>query len=208
MKRGRRLQALCAGVAALALAPSVAQGHLVVTGMGPVYDGISHFALSPEDALPVAALGLYAGLQGPARSRWGLAALPLGWLAGGLAAMGAAGPPPLVLDVATVAVFVFVGGALALNRNLEPRFGAAAAATVGLVRGLADLGGASLGGAYTLTLTGMAASAFALFAIAASLTLPLERPWMVMVARVSGSWVAALGLLLAGWLLRYGALAL
>jgi hypothetical protein len=55
------------------------------------------------------------------------------------------------------------------------------------------------------SLAGMAASAFVLFAIAASLSLALTRAWMVIAVRVSGSWLAASGLLLAGWVWRYGA---
>ena len=51
----------------------------------------------------------------------------------------------------------------------------------------------------------MVASVFVVFAVAASITLPLTRAWMVVAVRVSGSWLAASGLLLAGWVLRYGA---
>ena len=49
--------------------PQAADAHLVVSGMGPIYDGISHFGLSPEDFLPVATLALFAGLKGPRQSR-------------------------------------------------------------------------------------------------------------------------------------------
>jgi hypothetical protein len=56
-----------------------------------------------------------------------------------------------------------------------------------------------------LNTLGMAGTAAVLFALAASVTLPLSRLWMIVAARVAGSWVAAAGLLLAGWLLRYGA---
>ena len=31
---------------------TIAGAHLVTTGLGPFYDGISHFFLSPEDLLP------------------------------------------------------------------------------------------------------------------------------------------------------------
>jgi urease accessory protein len=34
------------------------------TGLGPVYDGLLHFLLSPEDPLPVLALALLAGQRG------------------------------------------------------------------------------------------------------------------------------------------------
>ena len=39
------------------------EAHLVTTGLGPVYDGIGHLVLSPEDWVPVLALGLFVGLK-------------------------------------------------------------------------------------------------------------------------------------------------
>ena len=43
---------------AILLYPHNAEAHLVTTGLGPIYDGISHFALSPEVWVPVLALAL------------------------------------------------------------------------------------------------------------------------------------------------------
>jgi hypothetical protein len=194
-------------VAAAALLPTSASAHLMATGMGPVFDGISHFGLSPEDFLPVIALGFFAGLRGPAHSRLTLGAVTLFWLAGGITAMSGLAPSDLILSSATAALFMLVGIALAANANLPPALCAALGAGLALVRGMADLSGVEGSIAHFLTLLGMTASVFAIFAFAASLTIPLKRLWLVVAARVSGSWIAALGLLLAGWLLRYGALA-
>ena len=58
--------------AALLLAPATAQAHLVNTGLGPVYDGVSHFALTPEDLVPALALALLAGQGGPRAGRLAL----------------------------------------------------------------------------------------------------------------------------------------
>ena len=33
--------------------PAIAQAHLTGTGLGPFYDGVSHFFLSPEQIIPV-----------------------------------------------------------------------------------------------------------------------------------------------------------
>jgi hydrogenase/urease accessory protein HupE len=203
---GRRVLVLVGGAAALlALTPASAQAHLVVTGLGPFYDGVSHFGLSPEDLLPIAAFGLYAGLRGAAQARWSLGALTLGWIAGGALAMTGVSLPAIVLSAASAALLLLVGGLLALNRDFGLRACAVGAGGLGLVRGLADLTGAGLTAPHALTLLGMAAGGVALFALAASITLPMRRLWMIVAARVGGSWVAATGLLLAGWLLRYGA---
>jgi urease accessory protein len=60
-------------------------GHLVNTGFGPFYDGLTHVFLTPEDLLPVIALALLAGLRGPRFRRIVLFVLPVAWLAGSTA---------------------------------------------------------------------------------------------------------------------------
>lgn len=191
---------------ALLLAPQVAEAHLVVTGMGPLYDGITHFALSPEDSLPVIALAFYAGLQGPLHTRTLLGVLPAAWIAGGLliAATGIA-PQPVLAPAATAMLLLGVGILLASNFGLPSWACALVALALGVLRGGADAVGVAMSGSTAIDLLGMAASVFTLFALAASVTLPLKRFWMIVAARVSGSWLAAVGLLLAGWVIRYGA---
>jgi hypothetical protein len=44
--------AMVAGGLALALSPMPARVHLIETGLGPVYDGIIHFALTAEGLPP------------------------------------------------------------------------------------------------------------------------------------------------------------
>ncbi len=44
----------------LAAAPP-AHAHLMNTGFGPFYDGLTHLFLTPEDLLPVVALALWRG---------------------------------------------------------------------------------------------------------------------------------------------------
>jgi urease accessory protein len=61
---------------ALALWPSLAEAHLVTTGLGPVYDGLVHFAMTPEDLIPTFALALLAGLRGASHSRRTLSCCP------------------------------------------------------------------------------------------------------------------------------------
>jgi urease accessory protein len=205
--RARTRLILVALAVAIAV-PTAAQAHLVATGMGPIYDGITHFGLSPEDYLPTVALAFFAGLRGPASVRLLLAVLPLAWLAGGLAALAGLALPAAALSAATAVMFLSIGGGLAANLDLPRPASAAAAAALGLLRGVADLSGVELSLPHFASLAGMAASVFVVFAIAASISLPLTRAWMVIAVRVSGSWLAASGLLLAGWVFRYGARAI
>ncbi len=76
--------AAVAAVTALA-SPAPAAAHLVTTGLGPVYDGISHLLVSFDDLLPVLALALLAGLNGAAAGRRALFLLPGAWLLAGFA---------------------------------------------------------------------------------------------------------------------------
>lgn len=198
---------LAIAISAFVLAPASASAHLMATGMGPVFDGISHFGLSPEDFLPVIALGFFAGLRGPAHSRRSLSAVTLSWFAGGLAAMLGFVLPDIVLSCLTAALLMLIGILLAANIGLPSALCAALGASLGLVRGMADLSGVEESLVHILTLLGMTASVFAIFAIAASFTIPLKQLWIIVAARVGGSWIAALGLLLVGWIVRYGTFA-
>jgi urease accessory protein len=189
-------------------APSLAQAHLVATGMGPIYDGISHFCLSPEDFLPVIALGLFASLRGPRHARVALAVLTLAWLIGGIVVLSGLVLPAVTLSVGTTLLFLSIGGLLVANSELPLLPCAVAALALGLVRGAADLTDVTPSPVQALALLGMSASVFVVFALTASVTLRPRRLWMIVAARVGGSWLAALGLLLAGWIMRYGALAL
>jgi hypothetical protein len=173
--------------------------------MGPLYDGISHYGLSPEDFLPIIALAFFAGLRGPALSRKMLGALTLGWLAGGAVSLSGAMFPPTSLPMATAVLFLLTGGLLSANVEVPMLAGVGTAFALGVVRAVYDVSGVYASPGHILTLIGMTAAAFATFALAASLTLPLQRMWMVVAVRVGGSWIAALGLLLAGWIFRYGA---
>ena len=205
MTRSLRLLAAFAGML-LMLVSAAAEAHLLITGMGPIYDGASHFALSPEDFLPVIAMAFFAGLRGPRHARLLSGTIPLAWLVGGGLALMTLAPPDITLSATTALLFLLVGGLLAANPDLSAAACTGLGALLGIVRGMADLADVPAGPAHVLTFFGMGMTVFVTFAIAASVTLPLKRLWMVVVARVCGSWLAALGLLLAGWVLRYGAM--
>ena len=114
MSRRRLRRALLA--AAAALLPATAHAHLVNTGLGPFYDGVSHFALTPEDLVPALALALLAGQHGSRAGRLTLFALPAGWLLGGLA--GLALPTVESAGVVTTLTFLGLGGLVAAEARL------------------------------------------------------------------------------------------
>ena len=201
MKKGciQRTGALFLGVlGVLFLLPAAAFAHLVTTGMGPVYDGIGHLLLTPEDLVPVIALSLYCGMRGARAGRYAMFMLPLAWLLGGLVGLN------LNLD-ATIPVpalsFLLLGGLIAADAKLPDQLIGPMTAMIGLVHGV--LNGLVLkSGPGGPALLGIMGALFVLVALMSAFVVSLERSWTRIVVRVMGSWVAASGMLMIGWYFR------
>ncbi len=181
------------------LLPVRAEAHLPSIGLGPVYDGVFHLFLSPEDLIPVIALALLAGQKGTGTSRRVLWVLPVAWLAGGLTGMFLGIPRSSTL---TCVSFLVLGGLIAANAKLSLSFTTALAAALGLFHGFLNGSGVNRfnDGAYFLL--GLTLAVFVVVAIFSSFVIPLRRHWALIVVRVAGSWIAASGLLMLGWALR------
>lgn len=186
--------------AVVLLAPATAHAHLVNTGLGPFYDGVSHFALTPEDIVPAIALALLAGQRGVTTGRTILFVLPGAWLLGGLA--GFAVPAIHAATILTTVSFLVLGGLVAAEARLRPVWVVALAAVVGLLHG--TLNGAAMSQAKlgALGLVGIVTTLFVVVALAAAMVVAIRAPWGRIAVRVAGSWIAAIGLLLLGWSLR------
>ena len=178
--------------------PSYASAHLVTTGLGPVYDGIGHLVMTPEDLVPVLAIALFAGLRGAAPGRRALFILPLAWFAGGILGV-------VIEDLPTFPAagisFVVLGVLVAADLKLSPKWFTAIVIVVGLVHGVLN-GVALKEGAGILGLIGIMASLFVIIAIVSAFIVSLKKPWTRIAVRVAGSWVAAIGMLMFGWLMR------
>jgi len=177
-----------------------AEAHLNSTGMGPFYDGLIHFLMSPEDIVPVLALALLAGLRGANYGRRALFTLPVAWFLGGLVGLSAssANPRPFV----AAAWFLLVGGLLAADAKISLRATTALAALLGLYHGY--LNGTGMGQFETaaVALLGLVFAVFVLIALAAAFVVRLRATWARIAVRVAGSWIAASGLLMLGWAVR------
>ena len=174
---------------------------MITTGLGPVYDGVAHFALTPEDSMTVAGLAVLAGLRGPAHGRRALFAL-VGVLVcrGGRRTVDRAAREGFTAALS----LLVVGGLVAADAPLSSWAVAAVAAVLGATHGYVD--GSSLPGDSSgfLMVLGMSAAVFVSYAIVAASLLPLQSRLAHIAMRVSGSWIAASGLLLLGWTLRGG----
>jgi hydrogenase/urease accessory protein HupE len=195
-----RWSAVACSATAVLLLPAPAHAHLVTTGLGPLYDGIGHVLVSPDDLLPVLAMAFLAGLNGRAAGRAALFLLPLAWAVGGLA--GFVARAPLVPGAAATTSFLLLGFLTAVDRRLSAALVASLAVALGLLHGWLNGAGIATAGREALGLAGIVAAVFVLVAISAAFVVSLRAPWARIVVRVAGSWIAAIGLLMLGWSLR------
>ena len=187
-------------VAATLFLPATAHAHLVNTGLGPFYDGVSHFALTPEDFLPALALAFLAGQRGSETGRVLLFALPGAWLAGGVAGLFF---PAISSAIAlTTASFILLGVLVAAEARLGTGVVLSLAVVIGGFHGY--LNGAAMSEAKlgALGLAGIVTTLFVLVSLAAAMVVAIRVSWGRIAVRVAGSWIAAIGLLLLGWTLR------
>lgn len=178
--------------------PGEAEAHLVTTGMGPVYDGIGHLLMTPEDIVPAIAVALYAGLRGKVPGRHVLFLFPLAWLAGGIAGSTANNDMTFQLPVVS---FLLLGGLIAADLRLPDTVINALAVIVGIIHGfyncIAMSGGPGISG-----LAGIMATLFVLTAIVSAFVVSLSAAWTRIAIRVTGSWIAAVGFLMLGWMFK------
>ncbi|GAH06334.1 unnamed protein product, partial [marine sediment metagenome] len=150
------------------------------------------------DLIPAFAIALFAGLRGAAPGRRALFILPLAWFVGGLLGVFIEGLP--TLPVAGIS-FLVLGALVAADLNLTNKSFMAVVIVVGGVHGI--LNGVTLKeGPGVLGLIGIMATLFVVVAIVSAFIVSLKKPWTRIVVRVAGSWVAAMGMLMFGWMIR------
>jgi len=187
---------------AVAMCPTSAEAHLNSTGMGPLYDGLMHFLMSPEDLVPALALALLAGMRGAPYGRRASFTLPVAWLVGslfGLTAVATAGSAVL-----SSFWFLLLGGLVIADAKLPLNVMTALAALLGLVHGYLNGTGMGQSGFALVALLGLASAVFILIVLAAAFVVQLRVNWARIAVRVAGSWIAASGLLMLGWSFRGG----
>ncbi len=184
---------------ALASCASQAHAHLVETGLGPVYDGIAHFALTPEDLIPALALAVLAGLRGRDHARRVIFVLPLAWLLAGI--LGTAARVSVPDSLSWVPLLV-LGGLVAADFRLPAAATTAMAAAVGLFLGLANGYAMVQAGPGIRGVLGIVGAVFVVTTLSAACAAAWQSGWLRIAWRIAGSWIAASGLLLLGWSLR------
>jgi len=181
--------------------PSVSHAHLVNTGLGPFYDGLSHLAMSPDDLLSALALALLAGLSGARTGRFVLFLLPPVWLLGGL--FGLRMEQEVSLPLFSILSFLVTGALVALDRRPPLLLISMLTCGFGFLHGF--LNGSAMAARASggfLALFGISLAVFVLVALIAALVVSLRKQWTRIAVRVAGSWITAIGLLMLGWTYR------
>ena len=163
--------------------------HSPIMGIGGVFGGVLHALLVPEHGLSLVALGLVLGRQEPATRHSAMliytAALACGLLAAALA-IGEA----LAADILLVTTGIM--GLLIAAAWMPPFLGLPLGAIAGLTLALDSRPEAATAAEVVLMLIGSAAVALA---IVAEGSVFLKGDTRFIVARVAGSWIAAIAIL-------------
>ena len=180
--------------AALALAPGAASAHAAFGDLGPFYASLLHPLADPGQGLLVAATAVLLARQPLAALRAGYAALAAGGLTGILLRSVLHLPAPG--EHAAAAAAAVFGAAALFRLPLAPVAAATLAALAGAAAGLAiDLPPglhagvlALLGGAIGIALAGL---------MVWGLVDALQRRLGMVAGAVAGSWIAAIGIMVA-----------
>jgi hydrogenase/urease accessory protein HupE len=196
-KRKQTIQGIAVALGVL-LWPSISQAHLVTTGLGPFYDGLSHLAMSPDDLLSAMALAILAGLAGARAGRNVLFLLPPVWLLGGL--FGLRMEQEVSLPLFSILSFLVTGALVALDRKPPLVLIVILTCGFGFLHGyLNGTAMAARAGGGFLALFGISSAVFVLVALMSALVVSLRKQWARITVRVAGSWITAIGLLMLGW---------
>jgi len=194
---GRHSTWFCAGLLTL-FANGPADAHFVSSGLGPFYDGVTHFAQTPADWIMVLAVALLAGMQGSDAARMCLL-LPAGWLVGGLTGQHPMLPEhPFLLPC----VLMTLGSFTACNVRVSAVVVAIISGMLGFVLGHYNGVSAYFTSGGTATVLGISTGALVFSIFTAGIAVKAAQGWQRIILRIVGSWMTASGLLMLGWALH------
>ena len=188
-----------AAAGALLLAPSAAHAHLVNTRLGDFYGGVLHPLTAFEEVLPWLALAALAAFQGAARARWLVVVFPLSLFAG--CALSQLLPTPSFVPAVAVALIAVTGLSVAAAVRLPLPVLLGLAAIMGFVHGLQNGQAMTATTDQLLFMLGVTAIGYGVMTIATGAAIAFLRGvggWRPIALRASGSWVAAVGIMVLG----------
>jgi urease accessory protein len=195
------LMAAITGALILLIAyPSTAAAHLVTTGLGPFYDGALHLLLSPEDLLGLVAAVALAGLQGAKAGRIAVIALATVWFMFSFVSLNLT----VGFDFPWLSIFsiIILGALVAVNPTLPPAVVALLAGLYGALHGLLNGSALAAMDSGLLSIVGVSVTVLIIGLLCSALIVSLKAAWTRIAIRVAGSWIAAVGMLMLGWMVR------
>lgn len=186
-------------ILAIAGMPTAAHAHLVDTRLGDFYGGALHPLTDFQQILPWIALAALAALQGPLRARWLFVVFPLALLAGGAASLVL--PPPPFAALLGLVLVALTGLALAVAAPVPLPALLILATVMGLLHGYQNGEAMIASTDQLLFLSGVTAIGYAALALMTGAAIAFLRGvggWRPIALRASGSWVAAVGIMVLG----------
>jgi urease accessory protein len=192
MKMKRTLSIVCAIGSVFLIFPSSALAH-PMKGVGDFYAGMLHPMISVECVLPIIALSLLAGQQNRRTAIGVLLSFPSASVLGALLALVfPVSPFVAVINTAAMAV---LGVLVALNRSLPLEISVILSATLALTVGWSNGGELTSNTSAYRFVPGLAVVSLLLISYGIGLVRSLNMPWAKTAVRVTGSWIAAIGIL-------------
>ena len=194
------MAAITAALILLIATPSTAAAHLVTTGLGPFYDGALHLLLSPEDLLGLVAAVALAGLQGAKAGRIAVITLAAAWFMFSFISLNLT----VGFDFPWLNIFsiIILGGLVAVNPTLPPAVVALLAGLYGALHGLLNGSALAAMDSGLLSIVGVSVTVLIIGLLCSALIVSLKETWTRIAVRVVGSWIAAVGMLMLGWMVR------
>ncbi|MEO0996360.1 MAG: HupE/UreJ family protein [Pseudomonadota bacterium] len=187
------------------IAPPDASAHLVSTRFGELYSGLTHPLTALQHLLPWLGLGLLAGLLVAGTARWAIVVFPLAVGAGAL--LKGIAPATPSMTPAVLVSLILVGLCVALAPKLRASTFLTIVAAVGFAHGIANGTAELSGGPLLLYVAGVTLSAYAVLTLSGAVANVVARQpgWGTIAVRATGSWIAAVGLVFAGYTLLIAA---
>ncbi len=182
----------CAALVACLFASTPALAHAPLMGIGGVFGGVIHAVLVPEHGLTLLALGLVLGRQNQDARRLGMLIF-VAILTCGLIAAALISEETLAADLLLLATCTL--GLLIAATWMPPRLVLCLAALAGLMFALDSKPDGTSATESARMLIGSGLGAALALALAAEGAVYLRGQTMLIAARVVGSWIAAIGIM-------------
>jgi len=167
--------------------------HLANVRFGDYYAGMFHVLSGIEYLIPLIAIGLFSGQQNKAITRKMIISFVIAMFAGVIVGYGLFEYE--IFSLFCVVCFVVLGILMAVKKPLPIFLAIAISAIVGILIGLPNGAAWQRGVSPVNYMAGVLITGGILVLILAGLVVALNKKWQIIMVRVVGSWIAAIGIM-------------